>query len=94
MRKELGVTHRRTHAQDAVEEGEIRKHCCDNGDQIVNDNANASSLIIFVNRFVIHFLPPIIFIQLSDLITIIVWTLIGFIQEILFCKFGLVLPIS
>ena len=26
---------------------------CDNGDQIVNDNANASSVIILLNRFVI-----------------------------------------
>ena len=33
--------------------GEERKHCCDNGDQIVNDNANASSVIILLNRFVI-----------------------------------------
>ena len=34
-------------------EGWIRKQCCDNGDQIVNDNANASSAIILLNRFVI-----------------------------------------
>ena len=33
--------------------GRIRKQCCDNGDQIVNDNANASSAIILLNRFVI-----------------------------------------
>ena len=33
--------------------GRIRKQCCDNGDQIVNDNANASSVIILLNRFVI-----------------------------------------
>ena len=33
--------------------GEERKHCCDNGDQIVNDNVNASSVIILLNRFVI-----------------------------------------
>ena len=37
----------------AVGAGEGRKHCCDNSDQIVNDNVNASSVIILLNRFVI-----------------------------------------
>ena len=33
--------------------GGARGGGCDNGDQIVNDNANASSVIILLNRFVI-----------------------------------------